>query len=322
MNGRFYARDGWGRWLYATALLVAFCLSTERLYGQALNVQVINKSQPTLCAEDDNVDLRFYGPARQWRITAKPPAFMGMIVRDQTAPDFTDCVIKDAPPDEGAVVNKMVLYEDETYQLVGFRKTGGFWRKSDVDVSVGETHVNHLELLQWHIKRQGQFYEFLVLYPSDGYWRLRLLPPDPLTATAYGTSFLIGPVEQATRPFVALKSVRFDPAGQSFSVSFAKGGGAVIKLADLSQAQVALDVSLTKTPDGKRPFMAMRSMFVRPDNADSSVVAFKTIKGRYWHTDTVMQYRGSEASALWLGRLLPSRHNTSAADMQIDGFTR
>jgi hypothetical protein len=38
--------------------------------------------------------------------------------------------------------------------------------------------------------------------------------------------------------------------------------------------------------------------------------------------DTVMQYRGSAASALWLGRALPSRHNTSAADMQIDGFTR
>ena len=322
MNGRFYARDRWGRGLYATALLVAFCLSAERLCAQALNVQVVNKSQPTLCAEDDNVDLRFYGPARQWRITAKPPVFMGMIVRDQTAPDFTDCVIKDAPPDEGAVVNKVVLYEDATYQLVGFRKTGGFWRKSDVDVSVGETHVNHLELLQWHIKRQGQFYEFLVLYPSDGYWRLRLLPPDPLTATAYGTSFLIGPVEQAARPFVALKSVRFDPAGQSFSVAFVKGGGAGIKLADLSQAQVALDVRLTTVPDGKRPFMAMRSMFVRPDNADSSVVAFKTIKGRDWHTDTVMQYRGSEASALWLGRLLPSRHNTSAADMQIDGFTR
>ena len=322
MNGCFYARAGWGRWLYATALLVAFCLSAERLCAQALNVQVVNKSQPTLCAEDDNVDLRFYGPARQWRITAKPPAFMGLIVRDQTAPDFTDCVIKDAPPDEGAVVNKVVLYEDATYQLVGFRKTGGFWRKSDVDVSVGDTHVNHLELLQWHIKRQGQFYEFLVLYPSDGYWRLRLLPPDPLTATAYGTSFLIGPVEQATRPFVALKSVRFDPAGQSFSVSFAKGGGAVIKLADLSQAQVALDVSLTKTPDGKRPFMAMRSMFVRADNADASVVAFKTTQGREWRMDTVMQYRGSAASALWLGRALPSRHNTSAADMQIDGFTR
>lgn len=302
--------------------MAAFCSSADRLNAQSVNVKVSNKSQPTLCAEDDNVDLRFYGPARQWRITAKPPAFMGMIVRDQTAPDFTDCVIKDAPPDEEAVVNRVILYEDATYQLVGFRKTGGFWRKSEVDVSVGDTHVNHLELLQWHIKRQGQFYEFLVLYPSDGYWRMRLLPPDPLTATAYGTSFLVGPVEQAARPFVALTSVRFDPVGQSFSLSFAKGGGALLKLVDLSQAQMALDARLINMPEGKWPFMAMRSMFVRADHANSSVVAFKTAKGRDWHTDAVMHYRGSEATALWLGRVLPSRHNTSAPDMQIDGFTR
>ena len=285
-------------------------------------MRVKNKSQPTLCAEDDNVDVRFYGKATQWRVAAKPPAFMGLIDRDQTAPDFTDCVIKDAPPDEGAVVNKVVLYEDAHYQLVGFRKTGGFWRKSDVDVSVGDTHVTHLELLQWHIKRQGQFYEFLVLYPSDGYWRLRLLPPEPLAATAYGTSFLVGPVEQGARPYVALKSVRFDPVAQSFAISFVKGGGAFLKLVDLSLAQVALDVRLTQKPDSKLPFMAMRSMFVRADNADSAVVAFKTRRGNKWSADAVMTYRGSDASAVWLGRVQPSRHNTSAPDMQIDGFAR
>ena len=310
------------RWLCATALLSVFCLWSGGLSAQALNIRVENKSQPTLCAEDDNVDLRFYGEVRQWRIAAKPPAFMGLIVRDQTAPDFTDCQIKDAPPDEGAVINKLVLYEDATSQLVGFRKTGGFWRKSDVDVSVGDSHVNHLELLQWHIKRQGQFYEFLVLYPSDGYWRLRLLPPDPLPATAYGTSFLIGPVEQGARPYVVLKSVRFDPVAQSFAIVFAKGGEAVVKLADLSLGQVALDVRLTQKPAQKLPFMAMRSMYVRADNADSSVVGIKTAHGKQWAAKPVMEYSGGAASALWLGRVQPSRHNTSAPDLQIDGFAR
>ena len=322
MNDLMSDKSNQGRWLCAAALLSGFFFLSGISQAQTLNVRVENKSQATLCAEDDNVDLRFYGDAMHWRIAAKPPAFMGLIVRDQTAPDFTDCVIKDAPPDEGAVVNKVILYEDATYQLVGFRKTGGFWRKSDVDVSVGDTHVNHLELLQWHIKRQGLFYEFLVLYPSDGYWRLRLLPPEPLTATAYGTSFLVGPVEQAARPYVALKSVRFDPAAQSFAVSFAKGGEAIIKLADLSQAQVALDVRLTQKPVKKYPFMAMRSMFVRSDNADSAVVAFKALRGKQWSADPVMDYHGSEASAVWLGRVHPSRHNTSAPDMQIDGFAR
>jgi hypothetical protein len=308
----------------AAAFLLGFvilsCMFPVRAEPSAIRVE--NKSSPTLCAEDDNVDLRFYGTAKQWRISAKAPAFMGLIARDQTAPDFTDCVIKDAPPEEGAVVNKIVLYEDQVYQLVGYRKTSGFWRKSDVDVRVGETHVNHLELLQWHIKHQGQFYEFLVLYPSDGYWRLRLLPPQPLAATAYGTSFLIGPVEQAARPYVALKSVSFDPDARAFTVAFVKGGEAVLALADLTAAQVALDVTLSKKPDQKLPFMAMRSMFVRADNADSAVVAVKSRNENKWDATDVMAYRGGKVSTFWLGRLHPSRHNTSAPDMQVDGFKR
>ena len=303
---------------FLLSFLLIYAVSTVR--AEPAHIRVENKSTPTFCAEDDNVDLRFYGAAKQWRISAKPPAFMGLIAYDQTAPDFTDCMIKDAPPDEGGAVNKMVLYEDQTYQLVGYRKTSGFWRKSDVDVRVGNTHVNHLELLQWHIKHQGHFYEFLVLYPSDGYWRLRVLPPQQLAATAYGTSFLIGPVEQAARPYVALKRVHFDPSARLFTIEFVKGGDASLKLVELTPAQVAIDVVLSKTPDYKLPFMAMRSMFVRADHADSAVVAFKRRRGKKWDVADVMSYRGGEVSSFWLGRFHPSRHNTSAPDMQIDRF--
>ena len=281
-------------------------------------MRVTNHSKPTVCAEDDNVDLRFSGSIKQLLIKAIPPAYMGLIGRDQTAPDFTDCVIKDAPPEEGAAINKVVLYEDQQYQLVGFLKTGGFWRKSEVDVQVGERHVTHLELLQWHVKRHDQFYEFLVLYPSDGYWRLRLLPQDPLPATAYGTSFLVGPIEQGARPFVALKQVVFDPQNKAFKLFFAKGGEAVLKLEALSPADVTLAVTFNRKLDSSRPFLAMRSMFVRDDNADSSHVALKTKGASAWQMQPVMTYRGGSASTVWLGRLVPSRHNTSAPDMQIE----
>ena len=301
-------------------LLVMLLSGSAR--AEPVEVRVENRSKPTLCAEDDNVDLRFYGRTQRFRITAKPPAYMGLIHTDQTAPDFTDCQIKDAPPDPGSAIDKVVLYEDAQTQLVGFRKTGGFWRKSDVDVHVGDTHVNHLELLQWHIKHRGSFYEFLVLYPSDGYWRLRLLPSDPLLATAYGTSFLVGPVEQGDRPFVALKTVRFDPAARRFDLTFAQGGTGVLKLVDLSAAQVALDVELSALRKSGGPFAAMRSMFVRVDNADSALVAHKAKDGKQWSAFPVMAYRGGAVTSLWLGRSQPSRHNSSAPDMQIDGFAR
>ena len=305
--------------------VIGFCALAVRAGAQAepVAVRVENKSKPTLCAEDDNVDLRFYGAVKQFRIAAKPPSVMGLIVRDQSAPDFTDCQIKDAPPDPVSVIDKIVLYEDAETQLIGFRKTGGFWRKAEVDVSVGEAHLTHLELLQWHVKHNGQFYEFLVLYPSDGYWRLRLLPPAHLPSTAYGTSFLVGPVESKIRPFVALRSVRFDPVKRQFSLGFAKGGGAVLTLADLSAAQIALDVVFSR--DGRavqKPFLAMRSMFVREDNADSAQVSIQTPYAKQWQSEQVMRYRGGPASTVWLGRVAPSRHNTSAPDMQVDGFIR
>ena len=34
-----------------------------------------------------------------------------------------------------------------------------------------------------------------MLYPQDGYWRARPLPPVNLKWSAYGSSFLVGPVE-------------------------------------------------------------------------------------------------------------------------------
>jgi hypothetical protein len=309
-------------WRLCLAVMVGLSALSASAQAEPLAVRVANLSKPTLCAEDDNVDLRLYGSAKQFRIAAKPPAFMGLIVRDQTAPDFTDCTIKDAPPDPGSVIDQIVLYEDAIYRLVGFRKTGGFWRKAEVDVSVGNTRLTHLELLQWQVKQRGEFYEFLVLYPSDGYWRLRLLPPDPLSATAYGTSFLVGPVMQNTRPFVALKSVRFEPALRRFVLGFKQGGEGSLTLAELSPAQVAVDVDLSGLRMNGLPFMAMRSMFVREDNADSAVVSVKSPRSQQWHSAPVMRYRGGLASTVWLGRVAPSRHNTSAPDMQVDGFVR
>ena len=59
-----------------------------------------------------------------------------------------------------------------------------------------------------------------MVYPADGYWRVKPLPPPSLTDTAYGSSFLFGPIEEGTRPFVAIRSIAFEPATMTFRLVF------------------------------------------------------------------------------------------------------
>ena len=58
-----------------------------------------------------------------------------------------------------------------------------------------------------------------MLYPQDGYWRARPLPPANLKWSAYGSSFLVGPIEFEQRPFVNIREVVFDPNTKTFRLS-------------------------------------------------------------------------------------------------------
>ena len=60
---------------------------------------------------------------------------------------------------------------------------------------VGNRVETGFHLLQLWTRYQERAEEVLVLYPADGYWRARPLPPQNLRWSAYGSSFLIGPVE-------------------------------------------------------------------------------------------------------------------------------
>ena len=70
---------------------------------------------------------------------------------------------------------------------------------------VGNRVETGFHLLQLWTRYQERAEEVLVLYPADGYWRARPLPPQNLRWSAYGSSFLIGPVETAGRPFVDIQ---------------------------------------------------------------------------------------------------------------------
>jgi hypothetical protein len=288
-----------------------------------LAVDVVNASEPTLCAEKDNVSLNLVsGAVRRFTVTATHPAYIGTVTVDRATPDFHHCDIAEAPsaaPSGPAVAaRRITLWETEDWQLVG-HVVPNFWRNSRVTVRVGDRVETGIHLLQLWTRFQERAEEVLVLYPPDGYWRARPLPPAHMRWSAYGSSFLIGPVETAGRPLVDIRDVTFDPELRSFRLTFARGGTARVRLAALDQERIALDVGLDPVAEG--PFAALRSMFVNETEADVAQVRWLAKGGETWQQAPVMDFKRASAVELWAGRSFPSRHNVSAPDMVFRDFS-
>lgn len=302
----------------ALALLAGASFTPPALAAPA-SVRIANESVPTLCAEEDNVDLRLHGATiRRFRVEALHPAAVGTIVSDITAPDFTDCTITDKA-DFRFTPRDVVMYEDERIKVLGitFDK---FWRPDRVPFTLGNRTEDDFHLVQLYHKEPGKApYEFLVLYPVDGYWRLKPQPPTHLTDIVYGTSMLVGPIEVMQRPIVNMSAIRFDPATLTFHLTFKLGGTAEVKVAGLDRSRVSLDVTLSQAVAG-RPFAGLRSMYVTETNADGARVEWRAAGANRWQEAPVMDFRGGEGIEMKLTRAVPSRHNTSAPDYRFMGF--
>jgi hypothetical protein len=286
---------------------------------QPLTVDVSNASEPTLCAETDNVNIELTSPGvRSFTIEARHPAYMGTIVVDRSAPDFRNCDMSKDPVNR-FTPRRVTIYEDFDWQLIGYTFPS-FWRPNQVPVTAAGRTETGLHLLQLWTRFQERAEEVLVLYPADGYWRARPLPPAHLRWSAYGTSFLIGPIEQQQRPLVDIKSVTFDPATRTFDLEFVRGGKSRLRVGALDQEHISLDVVLSASP-ASGPFASIRSMFVTENNADASAISWREAGGKGWREAPIMQFSGARAVEVNVHRVLPSRHNTSAPDMVFRDFT-
>ena len=286
--------------------------------GDELAVDVVNASEPTLCAETDNVYLKMSSDkARRFIVEAVHPAYVGTLVVDRWAPDFTDCDMSNEPA-YTFPKRRLTIYEIEEWQLVGLTFSS-FWRPNQVPVRVGDRVETGFHLLQLWTRYQERAEEVLVLYPADGYWRARPLPPQNLRWSAYGSSFLVGPIEESGRPLVDIRDVVFDPQTRSFVVNFVRGGSATIRLDRLNQERIVLGAELSAVIP-QAPFAGLRSMFVTESNCDVAHVAVRGGGSKSWMQAPVMSFTRASAASLWAGRLVPSRHNTSAPDMVFRNF--
>lgn len=285
-----------------------------------LGVKVENLSEPVLCAEKDNVTLTFASPeVKQFRIEAVHPAYINALQRDSYQPDWTACdfaanALAQPPP------RKVTLYEGIDVWLTGYTFPN-FWRDRKVPVRVGDKVNEDFHLIQVWVRRNERSEEVLVLYPTDGYWRARPLPPKHLGWSSYGSSFLVGPVEHDGRPVVNISEVIFDPETLTFTLKFERGGEARLKITELDDEAQVIDVDFDK-PMTAHPFAALRSMYVTRFNNDAADVAVLEKSAKAWREEPVMPFSGAEtATSVWLGRNDFSRHNTSAPDMVLKAFS-
>ncbi|MBV8837350.1 MAG: hypothetical protein JO000_12480, partial [Alphaproteobacteria bacterium] len=206
------------------SVAVALLIATAAHAADDLAVDVQNASTPTLCAESDNVYLKLASPeVRHFVIESTHPNYIGTIVVDRSAFDLHNCPELTAAPIISEKPRRITIYEDEQWQLIGLT-IPNFWRKTVVPVRVGDRVEGSVQLLQLWTRHQDRAEEVLVLYPQDGYWRARPLPPVNLKWSAYGSSFLLGPIETEGRPFVNIREVVFDPVTRAFRLQFARGG--------------------------------------------------------------------------------------------------
>jgi hypothetical protein len=289
--------------------------------AKEIAVEVTNASEPVLCAEKDNVTVNFASrEVRRFSIEAVHPAYMGTLQRDSFEADWTGCTAPGDPrPQVADLPKRTTLFEEYDLWVVG-QTYPAFWRPATTTVRVGDRVARDIHLLQVWLRRPMGGEEVLVLYPQDGYWRLRPRAPEGLAPTAFGSSFLIGPVEVDERPLVKLKEVAFDPKARAFTLSFTRGGTATVTMATTDQNRHVLEVAFDR-PIADRPFAALRSMFITEFNNDMARVAVIESGAKGWREEGIMGFKRATATRVWLGRTSPSRHNTSAPDMAFQGFS-
>lgn len=314
---------------FRTAALLATALAASVLVGAAasaapLRATVENGTTPTACAEEDNVSLVLRGEGiRRLRIEALQPSYLASIGNDVTAPDFSGCNFDGGEhptdPAHRFEPRTVVLLDNAQWRIVGMT-LASFWRPQRVPVRVGTVSDRGFHLLQVFRKEDGKALEALVLYPSDGYWRIKPLPEARFGDGVYGSSFLLGPVAQAGRPVVDIASIRIVPKPLSIHLRFARGGSAVANVEEISRERTALDVRFSAPTREARPFAVLRSMYVTPDNADVSEVRWQAAPEAPPVATPLPEVKTLEGTQFRFGRSLPSKHNTSAPDIFFGGF--
>src|SRR4029077_9835211 len=145
-------RCGWRRIPGVCMRLVPWCVvapvvSWPALAADDLAVDVINASEPTLCAEKDNVYLKLSSPeVRRFTVVAVHPNYVGTIVVARSTFDLGNCPDLAAAPFITEKPRRVTIFETPDLQLIGLT-IPNFWRQNILPVRVGDRIETGVQLL-------------------------------------------------------------------------------------------------------------------------------------------------------------------------------
>lgn len=272
----------------------------------------MNNSTPTLCAEEDNINIALYGNVGSFTIESTHALYE--IGTDNCDPDFTNC----PPPQPGYAFDDTVesLYDDGTTVLEAVREEE-WWKPNGMDVSVDQgTPMNDIHYIRMYRKTEeaSEWPQFLVLY-MDG--NLRLIPHPPIGAgsVCFGSSVVIGPATISNRPIAEIASVEYRSSNDDIMITYTGGGTAGIDILELDRSIARIRVTV-KYPTDTRSFATFRSMYIADGNADVDHVDWRSGTGVEYDLP-IGDFEGG-TGAWWLFRReMRSSHNTSAPDIRI-----
>lgn len=302
----------------AAAQIIALALIAAPAVAAPVLVTVKDKGVKTLCAEEDNVYAVLAAPGlKSFEVESRHPAYGATLKRDTAKPNFKNCTFQ---PQHDFKLNprKVTLYRDDKVMIRGITYSA-YWMPTVVKVDVAGRKDQGFTLVQFFLKEGKGWHESLVLHAPDGYWRLRPLPLPQFKGAVYGSSFLIGPVEESTRPYVRISEVKVDPKARRFTMLFDKGGQASLTITSLDHEAMKAKVEFEPPVETGRPFVALRSMYVTPENADAAELRWTAPDGEK-RVAPVVGFGQVEASAVGFEKSTPSLHNTSAPDIRFYDF--
>ena len=305
-------------------LLVCFVTTTQgQPYSpgscrQVCDTIMTNSSYPTLCAEEDNIDLLLWGDPRIFEIVATHPAYP--ISDPNCTSNFTNC----PPPEPGYPFeeDQISLYDDGVWVVWAYRLSEWWQPQGMIATAIGGPAMidAHYIAVSKKITGEESWPQFLVLYQDSN---LRLIPHPPvgMEKVCFGSSVIVGPAApdpdpNRPRPFAPIDQVMFDPATTTLIVEYAAGGTATLSMqVDREQATVGVDVDYLDDPPNV-PFAHFRSMFVDVGSCDVERVQL-LCKESVVLDSGVLEAPTTEGDEFYFYRETVSQHNQSAPDIRI-----
>ncbi len=305
----------------ALAAVLGVCGLTARPAAAESLALAQNETVPTLCAEEDNVNVALLTPSNQnilsYTIEASHPGYSYTV--DHSDPIWDNCTFgggTDYPFDNPG---RFSVYNDGITDVVVVREPR-WWRPQGMTVIGRDGTVSNAHYIAVHRKIEGtNSYPQVLVFYQDGNLRLKPQPPAGRADTLFGTSVVVGPASVSGRPFVDVSSLQYLHDSDSFEITYSSGESAILRFDAVSRALSRVEVQVNYATGADVAFATFRSMYVAQDISDGDHMKWVDQTGTP-RDDQILGFTGGLGSEFFLYRENLSIHNTSASDIRIGDF--